>query len=52
MRLSWVGEVAGKDNVRTSDVRPAPDSNICKRANKLLIELCSSSIRVSVDCGN
>jgi hypothetical protein len=33
VRLSWVGEVAGKDHVRSSDVRPAPDSNVCKRAN-------------------
>jgi hypothetical protein len=46
VRLSWVGEVAGEDNVRTSDVRSTPDSDVCKRAYKLLIELCSSSIRL------
>jgi hypothetical protein len=32
--------------VRTSDVRPTPDSNICERANKLLIELRPSSVRL------
>jgi hypothetical protein len=45
MRLSWVGKVAGKDNVRSSDVRSTPDSNVCKRTNKLLIELRTSGVR-------
>jgi hypothetical protein len=38
--------MAGEDNVRTSDVRPTPDRDICERANKLLIELRSSSVRL------
>ena len=44
MRLSWVGEVAGEDDVRSSDVWSAPDSNVCERTNKLLLELRTSSI--------
>jgi hypothetical protein len=31
--------------VRTSDVRPTLDNDICEIANKLLIELCLSSVR-------
>jgi hypothetical protein len=38
--------MAGEDNVRTSDVRPTLDSNVCEGAYKLLIGLCSSSIRL------
>jgi hypothetical protein len=46
VRLSWIGEIAGEDDVRTGDVRPTPDSNICERAYKLLIELYSSGVRL------
>jgi hypothetical protein len=45
MRLSWVSEVAGEDDVRSSDVRSTPDSDVCKRTNKLLVELCTSGVR-------
>ena len=38
--------MAGEDDVRTSDVRPTPDSDICERADELLIELRSSSVRL------
>jgi hypothetical protein len=44
--LFWVSEVAGKDNMRTGDVRSTPDSDVCQEANQLLIELRSSSIRL------
>ena len=44
MRLSRVGEVAGEDDVRPSDVRSTPTSDVRERTDELLVELRTSSV--------